>query len=103
MNRRTFVMGGLGLALEGPLLGAMKQDKFDAAAAALAKAAEEGTLHAASLCVRHGKDEVARSFGAAKTPDAMLLLASITKTLSAAAILTLVDREKLRLEDPVSK
>jgi CubicO group peptidase (beta-lactamase class C family) len=103
MKRRTFVMGGLGSALSVPLLGAMKQDKFDAAAAVLAKAAEEGKLRAASLCVRHGKDEFARSFGAAKTPDAMLLLASITKTMTAAAVMTLVDREKLRLEDAVSK
>jgi CubicO group peptidase (beta-lactamase class C family) len=103
MNRRTFVMGGLGSALSVPLLGAMRQEKFDAAAAALAKAVEEGKVHAASLCVRHGKEEFARAFGAAKTPDAMLLLASITKTLTAAAVLTLVDREKLRLEDPVSK
>ena len=90
-------------ALSLPLLGAMKQEKFDAAAAALAKATEEGRLHAASLCVRHGKDEFARSFGAAKTPEAMLLLASITKTMTAAAVMTLVDREKLRLEDPVSR
>ncbi len=103
MKRRTFVMGGLGSALSVPLLGAMKQDKFDAAAAVLARAVEEGKVRAASLCVRHGKDEVARSFGAAKTPDAMLLLASITKTMTAAAVMTLVDREKLRLEDPVSK
>jgi beta-lactamase class C len=103
MKRRTFIMGGLGSALSLPLLGAMKQEKFDAAAAALAKAVEEGRLHAASLCVRHGKDEFVRSFGAAKTPDAMLLLASITKTMTAAALMTLVDREKLRLEDPVSK
>jgi CubicO group peptidase (beta-lactamase class C family) len=103
MKRRTFVMGGLGSALSVPLLGAMKQEKFDAAAAALAKSVEEGRVQAASLCVRHGKDEVARSFGAAKTPEAMLLLASITKTLTAAAVLSLVDRDKLRLEDPVAK
>src|SRR5436190_9402687 len=103
MNRRTFVMGGLGSAFSVPLLGAMRQGKFDAAAAVLAKAVEEGTVRAAALCVRHGKDEVSRSFGAAKTPDAPFLLASITKTMTAAALLTLVDREKLRLEDPVSK
>jgi CubicO group peptidase (beta-lactamase class C family) len=103
MNRRTFVMGGLGSALSRPFLGAMRQEKFDAAAAVLAKAAEEGRIHAASLCVRHGKDEFARSFGAARTPEAMFLLASVTKTMSAAAVLTLVDREKLRLDDAVSK
>jgi len=99
MDRRTFLAGGLGAAL----LGAVKQDKFDAAAGVLAKAASEGQIRAASLCVRHGKDEFARAFGDAKSPDAMFLLASITKTLTAAAVMTLVDRGQIRLEDPVSK
>jgi CubicO group peptidase (beta-lactamase class C family) len=99
MDRRTFLVGGLGSAV----LSAMKQERFDLAAAALARAAEEGKVRAASLCVLHGKDRFARSFGAAASPDAVFLLASITKTLTAAAVLTLVDREKLRLDDPVSK
>jgi beta-lactamase class C len=99
MDRRTFLAGGLGAAL----LGAVKQEKFDAAAGVLAKAAAEGQIRASSLCVRHGKDVFARSFGDAKSPDAMFLLASITKTLTAAAVMTLVDREKIRLDDPVAK
>ena len=99
MDRRTFLAGGLGAAL----LGAVKQDKFDAAAGVLAKAAADGQIRGASLCVRHGKDQFARSFGEATSPDAMFLLASITKTLTAAAVLTLVDREKIRLDDPVVK
>ena len=99
MDRREF----LGAALSAPILAAMKRDKFDAAADVLAKAATSGQVHAASLCVRHGKERFARSFGAAASPDAMFLLASITKTLTAAAVVTLVDREKLRLDDPVAK
>ena len=98
MDRRTFLAGGLGAAL----LGAVKQEKFDAAAAVLAKAAAEGQLRGASLCVRHGKDQFAKSFGEATSPDAIFLLASITKTLTAAAVMTLVDRGKIRLEDPVA-
>jgi len=85
-----------------PLLGAVRREKFEDAAGVLSKAADEGRIHAASLCVRHGKDIFARSFGAAKSPEAMFLLASITKTLTAAAVMTLVDRDKLRLDDPVS-
>jgi CubicO group peptidase (beta-lactamase class C family) len=103
MNRRAFLASGLGVSLSIPLLGALQDGKFDAAAAVLAKAVQEGRVRAASLCVRHGKDAFSRPFGAAATVDAPFLLASITKTLSAAAVMTFVDRGKLRLEDPVSK
>jgi beta-lactamase class C len=103
MDRRTFLAGGLGAALSAPLLAAMTQEKFEAAAAVLAKSAAEGRIRAASLCVRQGKDLFARTFGEAKSPDALFLLASITKTISAAAVMTLVDREKIRLDDPVVK
>ena len=103
MNRRTFIVGGLGAALSSPLLAALRQEKFEAAAEVLSKAAASGQVAGSSLCVRHGKEEFARAFGTAPSPDAMFLLASVTKTLSAAAVMTLVDREKLRLEDPVLK
>src|SRR6185369_16613045 len=103
MDRRTFLAGGLGAALSAPLLGAMRQEKFDAAAAVLAKSVSDGQVRAASLCVVHKKDQFARAFGEAKSPDAMFLLASITKTLTAAAVMTLVDREKIRLDDPAVK
>ncbi len=99
MDRRTFLLGGLSM----PLLGAVRQGQFDAAADVLAKAASSGQIHAASLCVRHGKETFAQPFGAAASPEAMFLLASITKTVTAAAVLTLVDRGKLRLEDSVAK
>jgi len=103
MDRRTFLKSGLGAALSAPLLAAVKRDKFDAAAEVLAKAAAEGQVRAASLCVRHGKDVFARPFGEATSVDALFLLASITKTLTAAAVMTLVDDGKLRLDDPVVK
>jgi CubicO group peptidase (beta-lactamase class C family) len=103
MNRREFLASGLGASLSIPLLGALRVGKFDAAAAVLAKAVEEGRVRAASLCVRHGKDEFARPFGAAASVDAMFVLGSITKTMTAAAVMTLVDRGTLRLDDPVLK
>jgi CubicO group peptidase (beta-lactamase class C family) len=103
MNRRTFLMSGLGTALAAPLLAAVRREKFDDAAAVLAKAAADGRIRAASLCVRHGKDEYSRPFGAAKSADALFLLASVTKTLTAAAVMTLYDRDKFRLDDPVAK
>ena len=96
MLRRTFLQWGIGAALARPLRAAIAQERFEAAAGVLSKAAADGRVHAASLCVRHGKTEFARPFGAAKTPEAMFVLASITKTLTAAAVMTLVDQEKLR-------
>lgn len=99
MDRRTFLAG----ALSAPLLGALRQGKFEDAAAVLAKAADEGRVLGSSLSVRHGKDEFSRAFGTAKSPEAPFLLASITKTLTAAAVMTLVDKDKLRLDDPVVK
>jgi len=99
MNRRDFILGGLTM----PVLGAVKRGTFDDAAAVLEKAVSEGLVRAASLSVRHGKEEFERAFGAARSPEAMFLLASISKTLTAAAVMTLVDQEKLRLEDPVAK
>ena len=103
MNRRNFLKCGLGSALAVPLLAAFRQGKFDAAAEVLSKAAAGGQVAGSSLCVRHGREEFARAFGTAKSPDAMFVLASVTKTLTAAAVMTLVDREKIRLEDPVLK
>jgi CubicO group peptidase (beta-lactamase class C family) len=99
MERRTFLLG----SLAAPLAAAAQDGKFDAAAAVLGKAVADGTLHGASICVRHGTSEFARGFGAAKDADAILLLASITKTMTAAALMTLFDQGKFRLEDPVAK
>ena len=103
MNRRRFLKLGMGTALSSPLLAAVRREKFDAAAGVLAKAAADGQVRAASLCVRRGKEQFARAFGAAQSPDALFLLASITKTMTAAAVMTLYDREKFRLDDPVVK
>lgn len=103
MKRRTFLQASLGFALGTPLLAAVKQDKLQAAAEALREAAESGQVYAASLYVRHGSDVFARSFGAAKSVDDVFLLASITKTITAAAVMTLYDDGKFDLDDKVQK
>ncbi len=94
---------GLGSALAARIASAVQEGKFDAAAEVLAKAVAEGQVRAASICVRHGKTEFAKAFGLARSPDAMFVLASITKTMTAAALMTLYDRGAFRLEDPVAK
>jgi CubicO group peptidase (beta-lactamase class C family) len=99
MDRRTFLHCGLGAAL-----GALVQEgKFDAAAEILSKAAAEGRLHAAAIAVLHRGKEFARAFGAAGSTDAMFVLASVTKTLTAAALMTLFDRGRFGLDDPLAR
>jgi len=103
MKRRHFLRTSLSLALGTPLIAAIKQSNLDAAAAVLSKAASAGQIHSASLYVRHEDDVFARSFGAANSVDDIFLLASISKPISAAAVMSLYDRENFRLDDLVKK
>ena len=103
MHRRTFLQCGLGTAVAAPLLAAVRQDKLDAAAGVLSKAAAEGQIYAGALYVRQGKSVFTKSFGASKSVDDIFLLASISKPMSAAALMTLYDQGKIRLDDPVKK
>ncbi len=89
--------------MASPLLAAVRQDKLDAAAAVLASATADGQVDAAALYVRHSDSEFARSFGAAKSVDDIFLLASISKPISVAALMTLYDQGKFGLDDPVKR
>jgi CubicO group peptidase (beta-lactamase class C family) len=84
-------------------MAAVKQDKLDAAADELAKSAASGQVKAASLYVRQGDTTFAKAFGAAKSVDDIFLLASITKPISAAALMTLYDQGQFALDDVVKK
>ena len=104
MNRRIFLQCGAGIAWASPVIAAMKRpDKLDDAAEVLTRATAEGHVRAAVLCVRHRGTEFARSFGAARSRDDLFLMGSISKTMTAAALMTLYDRGKFRLDDPVRK
>ncbi len=103
MQRRTFLQSSLGTVLAAPLISAVEQDRLDAAAAVLAKAAAEGQVYAAALYVRQGEDVFSKSFGASKSADDIFLLASISKPMSAAALMTLNDQGEFHLDDPVKK
>jgi CubicO group peptidase (beta-lactamase class C family) len=102
MHRRTFLQLGVGTALASPLFAAA-QDKLDAAAGVLAKAVADGRVQAAALCVRHRQVEFIKNFGASKSADDIFLLASITKPISVAAVMTLYDKGLFNLDDPVKK
>ena len=103
MQRRTFVQSALGAAVVGPLLANVQQHKFDAAAKLLETTTASGQVSGATLYLRRGKLELAKAFGTAKSVDAMFLLGSISKPISVAAVMTLVDQWKLRLDDLAKK
>src|SRR5262245_2501042 len=103
MRRRIFLQCGLGTVLATPLLAALKQDKLAAADRILAAATADGQLHAATLCIQQGDIFIAKAFGAAQSTDDIFLLASISKPMSVAALMTLFDKGAFRLDDPVKK
>ena len=103
MNRRTFLQCGLGTAWAAPVIAAVRLDKLDVAADVLTRAAASGQVDAAVLYVRHRRSVFARSFGAARSVDDLFLLGSISKPITAAALMTLYDQGKFRLDDPVRK
>lgn len=76
---------------------------FAAAAEHLATATRNGQLSAAVMLVRHQGQQRCWTFGKAESPDAIFLLASISKPMTAAVLMTLVDAGALRLEDRASK
>jgi len=92
MLRRTF-LAQCALALE--------RGRLDQAIAMSKKAAQEGVEWLAGAA-RQGTDTTTWSAGKAK-PDTVFLLASITKPMTAIAVMTLVARKELTLADRVDK
>src|SRR5262249_23127376 len=60
-------------------------------------------VEAAVLHVVHRGEPFTRHFGKASSGDAMFLLGSISKPINVAAVMTLFDRGKFRLDDRVKK
>jgi CubicO group peptidase (beta-lactamase class C family) len=81
---------------------AVKQDRLDRAGQLLKDAAASGKVAAAAAAVRHGNSITNFAVGKAK-PDTVFLLASITKPMTATAVMMLVDAGEVRLSDPVKK
>jgi len=82
---------------------AIRRQKLDEATALIQAKVDSGFVHAASLHVRCGSEVVAKDFGAAKNGRAVFLLASISKPMTATAVMLLADRGALSLSDPVRK
>lgn len=95
MSRRDLLSGAAAMAL--------RRENLDRACALIEEATADGRVAAAALEVRQGKFRLARAFGSASGPETPFLLASITKPMTAAAVMVLVDRGEVRLEDPVRR
>lgn len=83
-------------------VGKTVESRFAPAAAPLAESIGSGEMRAASLWVRQREQEYAWVGGAAHSPDAAFLIASITKPMAIAGVLTLVDSGDLDLQRKVS-
>ncbi|MBA2590168.1 MAG: beta-lactamase family protein [Alphaproteobacteria bacterium] len=83
--------------------GGWDSAKLDQAATLMDGWIADGRVQGASILVTQGSRKYARNFGTAKGPEPVFLLASITKPMTAAAVMTLVDEGKLSLDDKVVK
>ena len=77
------------------------QQQLDGLDAIMLKAIKEGTIEGCSFLVAHRGEVVCRKAHGEFATDERVLLASVSKPLSASVIMALVDQGKLDLEDPV--
>lgn len=77
--------------------------KLEQAASLMGDWIKDGRVQGASILVTQADRHFARNFGSAKGPEPVFLLASITKPMTAAAVMSLVDQGALTLDDKVSK
>lgn len=94
MTRRALLYG---------FLAALDRGQWDKAAAKVEQSTASGEVSAAALYVQRGNDRMARGFGKARSPQEVFLLASITKPMTAAGLMKLVEQKRVALADPVSK
>jgi len=91
LSRRTLLAGAL-----------FAPSRFHHAEQILDKAVSSGQLHAAVLRVEQRGEIFEKAFGKA-SPSSPFLIASITKPMTATAVMILADRGLVRYEDPASK
>lgn len=100
-NRRTFLntLAGLAATTGHGLTASPMNDAFEI----IQQQIRDGTLESAVLHVRRKQDTFQQAFGKAANADAIFLLASITKTMTATAVMVLAERGELRITDPAMK
>lgn len=103
MKRRTFLGTSLAFAVGSRLSLAEPKGRWDDAVEVLERATAAKQVDAAVLHVIHKKESFTRHFGKAGSENAMFLLGSISKPINVAAVMTLFDQGKFRLDDRVTK
>jgi CubicO group peptidase (beta-lactamase class C family) len=107
MDRRTLLAATGAAMIARPACAAWNAQGLDKAADALKAWVDDGRIQGASLLVRQqtgsGARQFVRNYGTATGPEPIFLLASITKPMTAAAVMTLVDAGELSLDDTVTK
>lgn len=100
-NRRTFLtsLAGLAATTSHGLTPSLMNDAFQI----IQQQIKDGPLESAVLHVRRKQNTFQQAFGKAANADAIFLLASITKTMTATAVMVLADRNELRITDPAMK
>jgi CubicO group peptidase (beta-lactamase class C family) len=83
--------------------GGWDKAKLEQAAGVMADWVKDGRVEGASILVTQGARQFARNFGTAKGPEPVFLLASISKPMTAAAVMSLVDSGQLSLDDKAVK
>ena len=78
-------------------------DGFDQASELVSSVASSGELSSAVLTVQQGDSVRCQAFGKAASEDAIFLIASISKPMTATGVMLLADRGELQLSDPVQK
>jgi CubicO group peptidase (beta-lactamase class C family) len=81
----------------------LRAEKFEDATRLIENEVRSRQVRAAVLHVRKGEQLVSRAFGAAQNPSAVFLIASITKPMTASAVMILSERKALSITDPVGK
>lgn len=108
MNRRDILKATgasmIASTLPAQAAGGWDKAKLDQAAKLMEGWIADGRVQGASILVTQGASrQFVRNFGTAKGSEPVFLLASITKPMTAAAVMSLVDAGQLSLDDKVVK
>ncbi|MDA0345861.1 MAG: serine hydrolase [Verrucomicrobia bacterium] len=104
MKRREFLLSSVtGLLVGSARMTAQnnKTDSFAEACKLIQNQVDVGILESAVLHVNRGRNSQLRAFGKAQSGDAIFLIASITKPMTATGMMVLVDSGELKLSDKV--
>ena len=109
MRRREWLAASLGAAAAAcsstePVAEDPEMDhRWALAEAVLQQSVKDDLVTAASMVIRKGEEHFEYGFGRPADPQAVFLIASISKPMTAAGVMVLYDRGELKLEDPVMK